>query len=227
MPLACPRALRRLASPRLASLRPVSPRPVPPRLALPALALACALVAVTIGGCQTLREVSNLRKVDFRLDRVAQPALAGIDLRRVRSYSDLSPGDVLRLTRAVAQRDMPFTFNLVLDAENPQNNSTNARLVKMDWRLFLDDRETISGTFDDEILLPPGQPRDVTIPVQLDLINFFDRGARDVLELALAVAGQNGSPKRIRLEAQPTIDTALGPIRYPRPITVGDTEVGS
>jgi hypothetical protein len=158
---------------------------------------------------------------------VAQPALAGIDLRQVRSYSDLSAGDVLRLTRAVAQRDLPFTFDLVLGAENPDGNGTNARLVNMDWRLFLDDRETISGTFDDEILLRPGEPRDVTIPIRLDLIEFFDRGARDVLELALAVAGQNGQPKRIRLEAQPTIDTALGPIRYPRPITVGDTEVGS
>ena len=42
--------------------------------------------------------------------------------------------------------------------------------------------------------------------------------------IALAIAGVSGYQKEIRLDLEPTIETDLGPIRYPRPITVRRTE---
>jgi hypothetical protein len=185
------------------------------------------LLLVFASGCQTLREVANLRNVSFALDRVGDASLAGIDLQRVRSYEDLSAGDVLRLTQAVSRNELPLSFTLHLNAENPPENDVQARLVTMDWTLLVDEQETISGVFDDTIVLPPGEPRDVPIPMRIDLVDFFDRGAQDLIELALAITGQNGAPKRIQLRATPTIDTAIGPIRYPRPIVIADEEVGS
>ncbi len=189
--------------------------------------LAAVVLALAGAGCQTLREIANLRNVRFALDHVAEAQLAGVDVQRLRNYSDLSAADVLRLTTAVARKELPFDFQLHLLAENPPENTVDARLVHLDWTLLLDDRETISGVFDQNIVLPPGQPTDVAIPIRIDLVEFFDHGARDLVELALAVAGQGGSPKRVKLQAIPTIDTALGPIRYPQPITIVSKEVGS
>lgn len=186
-----------------------------------------SVLMLSFSGCQTLREVANLRNVSFALDRVGDASLAGIDLRRVNSYQDLTAGDVLRLTQAVTRNELPLDFTLHLNAENPPENDVQARLVEMDWTLLVDDSETVSGVFDGNIVLPPGEPRDVPIPIRLDLIEFFDGGAQDLLELALAIAGQNGAPKRIQLRATPTIDTAIGPIRYPQPITVASRDVGS
>jgi hypothetical protein len=112
-----------------------------------------------------MQQVMALRNVDFALERVAGVRLAGVDLDGIRSFSDLRLADAARLTAAVADRDLPLSLNVHLTALNPEDNSVDARLVRMDWTFLLEGRETLSGVFADEIVLPPGEPRDVPIPV--------------------------------------------------------------
>ncbi len=185
------------------------------------------LVMVSGLQCQTIREITNLRNVRFVIDRVTDAQLAGVDVQKLKSYQDLSPGDIINLGRALTRKEFPLDFQLHLTAENPPDNPVQARLVKLDWMLLLDDTETISGIFDDNIVLAPGQPTDVPIPISLNLVDFFQSGVRDLVELALAVAGQGGEPKRVKLVGTPTVDTPLGPIRYPEPITIISRQVGS
>lgn len=176
-------------------------------------------------GCTTLREVSNLRKVNFKIDRVTQPRLAGIDLTQFRSYEDLSGTDVLRLGSSLSGGSLPLSFRLHVQATNPASNDVDARLTKMDWTLLLEEKETVSGTFDQEVVLPPGEPRDVGFRVELDLVRFFDENLRGLVNLASALSG-DGPPQSVKLKVQPSINTALGPFKYPSPITVVSEEVG-
>jgi len=185
-----------------------------------------SLLALTVSGCATLQQFAALRSVDFSLDRVSSPRLAGIDLQQVRSYEDLGYADAARLALALVQESLPMDFRLHLMAENPADNSTEARLMRMAWTLLLQDRETVSGVFEEEVLLPPGQPRDIPILISLDLVDFFEGSAQDLLELALSIAGQGGAPKEVALRASPIVDTPLGPIRYPTPITIVSRQVG-
>lgn len=185
-----------------------------------------AIILFSFSGCATLQQIAALRNVDFSVDRVSGARLAGIELDRIRSFSDLSFVDAGRLTLAVTQNRLPLEFQLHLLAENPTSNTTDARLVKMDWILLLQNRETLSGVFDGDVLLPPGQPTDVPVFISLNLIEFFDGSAQDMLELALSLAGVGGAPKEVALRATPTINTPLGPMRYPRPITILSQEVG-
>jgi hypothetical protein len=197
----------------------------PDRACRATMAALLCVVAVGLAGCQALREVANLRNVQFAIDRVAEPQLAGVDLSRVDSYRDLSASDVLRLTRAAATGEMPLSFTLLVDAENPADNEVAARLVTMDWTLLLDETETVQGRFDNTVRLEPGMPTTVPIPIELDLVRFFGDNARDLIDLALAVAGE-GDPKTVTLRATPSIETVLGPIRYPEPITITRRDVG-
>jgi len=186
-----------------------------------------ALTALTLlAGCATLQQLAALRDVDFAVDRVADARLAGIDLGRVRSYSDLGAVDAGRLALTVSQGELPMDFTVHLTALNPADNSVDARLVRMDWTLLLQQRETLSGTFADETLLPRGVPTDVPISVSLDLVDFFEGSARDLFDLALDLAGRGGEPTQVTVRAVPTVDTALGPIRYPQPITIVSRQVG-
>lgn len=184
------------------------------------------VLLLTAGGCATLQQLAALRNVEFSLDRVSDLRLAGVDLSGVRSFDDLTVMDAGRLALAVSRDELPMDFRLHLLAENPADNGTEARLVQMDWTLLLQDRETLSGVFEHETLLPPGQPTDVPIAISLDLMEFFQGNAQDLLELALSLADQGGAPKEIALRATPTIQTPLGPMRYPRPITILSGEVG-
>ncbi len=188
--------------------------------------LALFVVLPALSGCQTLKEIANLRHVDFSLDRLSGLNLAGVSLQNVRSYRDLSAGDLFKLTTAVARRDLPLRFNLHVAALNPETNSVAARLVRMDWTLFLEDRETISGVVDQEQVLNPGQPVDIPVAIDLELLSFFDKNAQDLVDLVLSLSGEGGAPKNVRLQAIPVIDTVIGPIRYPDPIVIVNREVG-
>lgn len=183
------------------------------------------LFGLAVAGCQTLREVSNLRKVDFAIDRISNATLAGVDLREVRSYSDLGTRDMLRLSSAVAEGTMPLAFTVHVRAQNPSSNDVDARLTEMDWTLLLEDRQTISGTFDRETVLPPGTPTDIPIDLRLNLVEFFDNNLRDIVNLALSVRGEQ-APTNVKLQVRPTVQTTVGPMRYPGTITVVDREVG-
>lgn len=195
------------------------------RLATSVIAIQLCLVA---GSCTSLQEFAALRQVHFEIDGVAQPFLAGVDLMRVRDYSDLRPTDVLRLSNAISQKELPLTFTLLVGAENPSDNRVTARMLELDWTLFLDDRETVSGVVNREIALAPGDPQQIPVEVSVDLVRFFGDNLRDLVELALAVSGQEGGvAQRVMLRATPTINTPIGPIRYPEPITIVSTTVGS
>ncbi len=183
-----------------------------------------ALTGVALlAGCATLREITALRDVDFSLAGTSGGTLAGVSIASSRSLEDLSPLDVARVAGSLARGELPLEMTLRVRASNPADN-VQARLVALDWTLFLDDRQTVSGALDQEYVLPPGEPVDVPVRVRLDLLDFFDRQLDQVAGLALAVAGA-GEPTRIRLEATPSIQTRLGPIRYPNPIRI-EHEVG-
>jgi hypothetical protein len=185
-----------------------------------------AVLAASGLSCATLQQVAALRQVDFAIDRVADARVANIPLDRVRSYDDLSAAQIASLGLALARGRLPFDFQLHLSALNPPENEVTARLLEMDWSLYLDDRETVSGTLAQSYTFPPGVPQDIPITIRLDLLEFFEDDAEDLIDLVAAVTGQGGSPRRVSLRARPTIDTPIGPIRYPSPITIVSRELG-
>jgi hypothetical protein len=188
--------------------------------------LLLAPLALSLSACRQLRQVANLRNVDFAIDDVERAELAGIDLGDIRDPDDVDFGDLGQLGVALAQGELPMNFTLMLGAKNPTENETDARLTRMDWTLLLEDRETVSGTFDERVVLPAGQTTRVPIDIRLDLLEFFERSGPDLLQLAFNIAGVGGAPKDVSLRAQPTISTPLGPIDYPNPITIDVGEVG-
>jgi hypothetical protein len=194
-------------------------------LRAPLLALLL-LAAFGQTGCKTLQQLAALKSVDFAIDRVADVRLAGVSFDRVRSYGDLNLIDAARLTAALARNELPLSLTVHVAATNPADNSVNARLVGMEWLLLLDDRETISGVINDPLDLPPGVEVGIPVTIQLNLIQFFDKNAASLFELAKSASGAGGQPTRIALKVRPTIETMLGPIRYPNAITVISREVG-
>lgn len=177
-------------------------------------------LALGLAACATVREFAALRSVSFAVDRVGDLRLAGVDLDHARGFDDLGVVDAGRIAAALSTREMPLEFQLHLQATNPADNNVDARLAGLDWTLFLQDRETISGGLEHPAVLPPGQPTDVPISIRLDLIEFFDGSAADLVNLALGLTGRGGSTTEVRLEATPIVDTPLGPIRYPQPVSI-------
>ena len=185
------------------------------------------VAAVSLGGCQTLRQMTALEAVDFSIQGLHRLTLAGVELDDVRSYQDLGPSDVLTIAAAIGQGTLPLSLRLDVAAENPASNVVAARMIQLDWTLLLEGRETVSGAVSDPVTIPPGEVRSVPVDASLDLLRFFQDSGPDLVELVLALAGQSeGEPKEIALRATPTVETAIGPITYPAPVTILRRRVG-
>ena len=195
------------------------------RRALAGIVLVPVALAVVTVGCATLQQVAALRKVDFTLDHASDVTLAGVRLEGRRSYSDLNAVDAARLVAAVAAQDVPLAMTVHVEGTNPETNSVSARMIEMDWTLLIDDVKTVSGRFDRDIEFVPGRPTDVPVAVEVDLWEFFSGRAADLFDLATSATGTNGRTMTLALEARPTIETPIGPIRYPAPIRIVQKDV--
>ena len=171
-------------------------------------------------GCTTLQQLAALRQVDFALDRLSNGLVAGVDIDRLAGGGRVGVTDAARIGTAAARGEVPLSFTLNVGAENPADNPAAAQLLELDWTLFLEGTETISGVYNDDRLIPPGERVTLPIQMELDLVQFFGGNAGDLIDLVSNLAGQGGQPKTLRLDARPTIQTSLGPIRYPGTISI-------
>lgn len=188
--------------------------------------LMMVVFAGLLPGCQTLREMAALRSVAFDFGGVGDVRLAGIAVQDVRSINDLGLLDGARIIAAVADKRLPLSFTIGVLGTNPEDNGTTARLIRLDWTLFLEETETISGMVEGPVSLPPGETVNIPVAIQLDLFDFFDRSAGDLVRLAGGLSGLTDESTRIRIRATPTVDTPLGPIRYPEPISIINVRTG-
>jgi hypothetical protein len=174
-------------------------------------------------GCAALQQLAALRQVDFEFDRVADVRIAGVAVSGRRSYSDLSALDVGRIAAAVVARNVPLDLTVHVRGTNPPTNKVTARMLELGWTFFVEDREVVGGQLSDTYLFEPGIAVDVPIRARFNAYDEFGGGGKSLFELALAIAGVSGYSKEVRADLLPTVETSVGPIRYPTPITVRRT----
>jgi len=206
-------------------------RPHPAALAL------CLLLALLAPGCATVRGIGDtalaLRRLEFKLDGAHPGTLAGVDLAKASDPASLSAIDGLKLAQAYASGEWPFAFTLDVAVRNPNDGSGGGTsrvglLESLAWTLELDGVETISGDIPEPVTIP-GTGETVILPLRmsLDLYRFFgDRGYEGLLNLALAVAGAEGSTSKVVLSAVPTVSVGGIPLRYPGRIRIVDARFG-
>lgn len=192
-----------------------------PRRSIRSLALVSVAAAALAWaeGCASLQSLAQLPQLELHIDGTSDATLAGVALANVRAVEDLRPGDLLSVAAAVRRRQLPLRFDLHLGADNPSANNYDLHLERLEWTLLLEDRETVSGVFEQNVALAAGGTTDIPIAVEVDLVRFFDGGARDLARVALRAAGAGG-PLNVALRARPTLRTPLGPVRFPSEITV-------
>lgn len=197
------------------------------------LALVAGVAA--LAGCAALQEMQdallNVKRLQFKLDGVVPGTLAGVSLAKINDPASLSLQDGIKLTSAFAQKELPLAFTLNVAAKNPNDGTGGspqkaAVLSALAWTLKIDEKETINGDISSPIEIPgTGQATVIPLQMSLDLYRFFgERGYKDVLNLALAIAGKQGSTARITLAATPTVTVAGLPLKYPGALNIVDKE---
>lgn len=197
------------------------------------LFLSAVLISLVISGiqCSVYESFTNLSRLQFKVGAVDGFQINGVSISNKSKLSDFNPMDLLSLSSAFAQGSLPASFVLNVDAKNPNDGTggykkSDATLQNFKWRLFLDDKETISGDIDQPVAIPgTGNVTTIPIRINLDLIKFFkDRGYESIINLALALGGNQGSSSKITLFATPTVSSPFGNITYPGELKLVDTQ---
>ncbi len=182
-------------------------------------------------GCSGVMDaITNIQRLQFKLDKVTGMQLAGVPLSNITSLSNIGVLDAANLLANFTQGKLPVEFTLNVLAKNPNDGTggtknTAAVIKNLAWRLFIDQNETINGNVRDVSVPGVGQSTNIPIGMSFDLLKFFkDAGYNNVVNLALALGGKNGSSSRITLKVKPTVETILGPITYPGEFDVIDKE---
>jgi hypothetical protein len=188
--------------------------------------LITILLLSSVIGCASTLELAAMRQVEFRFDRISDAQIAGIHLETLHSAADVSVLDLGRLTLAVASKDVPLDLIVHVTGQNPATNNVTARMIALDWSYLVDERETVSGRLSEPYVFPPGQSTDVPVVVTFNMFSFFGGTGKDLLNTALALAGQRSSSHTVTLRLIPSIDTPAGRIRYPVPISLDLARAG-
>lgn len=182
-------------------------------------------------GCSGVMDaITNVQRLQFRLDKVTGMSLAGVPLSNIGSISNIGFMDAANILANFTQGKLPVEFTLNVLAKNPNDGTggtknTAAVIKNLAWRLFIDNNETINGNVRDVSVPGVGESTNIPIGMSFDLLKFFkDAGYDNVLNLALALGGRNGSSSRVTLKVKPTVETIFGPITYPGEFDVIDKE---
>ena len=178
------------------------------------------LALIGLSGCTATKELMAVRQVQFHLNGVSGASVAGVPLDGVRTASNLSAGELMRLSAAILAGRVPLTATVHVEGRNPETNTVTAKLVAMDWTCVVDDRDLVSGSLEEPYSFAPGRARDIPIAIQCDLRQLFGSRRADLVDIALAITGKSSRSHTVSLRLTPSIDTALGRIRYPAPITL-------
>lgn len=188
----------------------------------PTRVVACFAVLAVLGGagCAALQQLAALRTITFAFAGLTDVRVAGVRIGAGSSFSSLSLSDAARIGAAVVAKSVPLDMVAHVSASNPPENTVTARMVDLGWKLFIEDRQMLAGQLNSAVSIAPGRSADVPLTVRFDLLDLGTGGARDLFDLALAIAGQGSVQKDLKLELTPTVETSLGPISYPVPVVV-------
>lgn len=185
---------------------------------------AVFLIITLMTGCEILdqaRQVAMLSKCEFKLKTVDQLRLAGVNIQQVKKLTDLNMMDAAKITAAaVSGGSLPLNFTLNVEARNP--NTAAAGLTKLEWILFIDDIQMVSGVNEQRVQIPGnGGTGIIPLSIGIDLKQALKgKSGEAIANFGLNLAGAGNKPTRITLKAKPAIMVGSQSIAYPGYLTI-------
>lgn len=183
------------------------------------------LIFSVLPSCDVLNqaaEVGRLQQCTFQVEGVNNIFLAGIELRQGMKSTDLNSGQLMQLANAAFQKNMPLSFNVMVRVKNP--NTKTAALSRMDYRVFLDGVEMLSGQMNQRYSIGPNSNTDVAVPVQLELYKALSGQSADaVSNIGFKLTGSSSKPVELLVKVKPYMQVGLTSLPYPGYIDIRKT----
>ena len=185
--------------------------------------IAILLITTSLSGCSILSELTALSKCEFSFHSAQNPVVAGVDVMRIQTYSDLTFMDGQRLVSNILQKKLPFGITANIEVKNP--GITTAALNNIEWIAFIDDIRISSGRVDNRVEIPgSGGTAIVPIRIETDLFEYLQGdNPKTMLNFALNLVDAGGQPTRLSLKIKPSVYVGATMVPYPDYFTIDKT----
>ena len=179
--------------------------------------LIILFVTMGLASCDVLTQMAqmaNFANCKFNFNSVDQIQMLGVNLSKGMSKSDFNAVQLISLANAIANRELPVTFNVNLGVNNP--NSIAASMSKMDYIITLNGKQVVSTTLNKSINVPANSNSSVSIPITTDLFQLFSGESADaIVNLAFKLAGASSDPVNVGIKVKPYITINNQQLAYP------------
>ena len=187
-------------------------------LSIPALCLSL------LTGCSSVQGVKNFSNCQFNYKDVTNIRLASIDVSHIRSPKDLSYVDLLQLIPAFKDKSLGMNMNVNINVTNP--NPDEAKLEGVDYIVWVDEREVLTGNMDKKISIGANQTEVLSLPVSINLLNMATFSTMDaLLEFAIGLAADNPDASRMKVSLKPYFNVGKKKMKMPFYVTVGGDKI--
>ncbi len=180
------------------------------------------LLIGSLSACDILQQVTEMQQLSlctFDLNGVDQVKLAGIQLRPGMEKSGLTVSESLTLAGAIFNKSLPLQMNMMVKVDNP--NEKKASLNKMDYILFVDGKELISGMVQEKFEINGESSLMLALPMSLDLYKVLQNETSDALvNLAFKLVSDKGQPTEVMLKIKPYLKIGSSELAYPGFLTL-------
>lgn len=185
------------------------------------------LLTSLVLSCSVYKTMVNISRLKFKLSGVSDFHLNGMDISDKGTLKDFGAVQIFQLTGAIAKGEVPVSFNVIVEAKNPNDGNggfppTDITIKRFPWKLFINGKETISGSIDKPVEVPGvGKTNLIRFHAKLNLLKFIrTNGLGEVINLVLKLGGKKSDPTSLKIVAEPVLETPLGEMTYPEPVTI-------
>lgn len=175
---------------------------------------------LSLSGCAILSELTALTKCEFRFHSAQNPRLSGIDVMRVKSFSDFSFMDGQLLLTNIIRGTLPFSITANIEVKNP--GPVTAAVNRIEWIAYIDDVQISDGIVSDRVdIMPNGGTSVIPINIQTDLFKYIEGdNPKTMLNFGLNLVDAGGQPTRLSMQIKPSVIISGQSVSYPGYFTI-------
>ena len=125
-----------------------------------------AILLIVLSSCGTAK-LKRLQNCSYSYSGISNVTLSGKPLDAFSKDNKLGTMGASIFTKLMFAKEAPMSFNVLVKVTN--NGKKVAALDKMEWTALYDDKELLSGLYNEHFEVQPGKTETMTIPVNFDL----------------------------------------------------------
>jgi hypothetical protein len=160
-------------------------------------------------GCGAAK-LQRLKNCEFSFSGITDVTISGQKLDDLKNEKKGGLMGSSLLSTFLFSKEVPVVFTVKISIKNP--NTKVAALDKMEWTAFIQDKELLSGVFNQHFEIKPGETITLSIPVYFDLKEKLNSENGALLKSFGMGFMMNGSAKGLSIKVRPY----LAGIKFPQ-----------